>query len=148
MLRTRPVRRLSAVAAPVLLALALTACGGSEGSDAPTDASKEDFCEVYDAEPVFDESLRDASPEEQAEAIKDELDKLADQFVEVGTPEDIPDDAREGFELSLEAIVGISQDDIQQGIEDEDEDFLAPDVSADDKVKTDAFDEWARGYCG
>ena len=141
----RPSRRLAALAAPALLVLSLTACGGS---DAPDDASKEDFCKAYGAEPEFDESLATASPEEQAKQIKDELDRLADDFEEVGTPKDIPDDAREGFEVQLEAVQDLSEDDLQKAIEDDDSDFFENAVNGDDKDKAEAFDEWASDYCG
>jgi len=139
------VRRLSALAAPALLVLSLTACGGG---GAPTDASKEDFCEAYNAEPDIDESLGDASPEEQAEAIKTELDKLVETYEEVGTPSDIPDDAREGFEISVDAVKEISEDEILTAIEEEDDTFFEEFVTGEDKEKADAFEEWASGYCG
>lgn len=145
---TKTARRLAALSAPALLVLSLTACGGGDGSGAPEDASKEDFCKAYEAEPEFDAAgLQDASPEEQAKAIKDALDELVDNFAEVGTPEDIPDDAREGFEISIDKAGDLSQDDIEKAIKEKDEDFLDADVSGDDKEKVDAFDDWARDYC-
>ncbi len=145
---TTTTRRLSALAAPALLALTLTACGGGGASGAPEDASKDDFCQAYQAEPDLGDSLDEASPEEQAKAIKDALDKLADDFEEVGTPEDIPDDAREGFEVSLDSARDISQDDIQEAIEKKDNEFFNNLVSEDDQEKTKAFEDWASDYCG
>ncbi|WP_148616093.1 hypothetical protein [Nocardioides rubriscoriae] len=139
-------RRLCAVAVPALLAVSLTACGG--GSDAPDDASKEDFCKAYQAEPEFDDALNDASPEEQAKAIKDAVTKLADDFEKVGTPKDIPDDAREGFEISLESARDLDTGDIQKAIEDKNGDFFDNLVTGDDQKKTKAFDDWASDYCG
>lgn len=145
MTKTLTARRLRVLAAPALLVLSLSACGG--GGGAPEDASQEDFCQVYTDEPDLDESLSDASPEEQAKAIKDAADDLADSFEETGTPEDIPDDAREGFEISLDNVKALDEDEIKKAIEDEDADFFDSDVSDGDKKKVEAFEKWASEYC-
>lgn len=65
----------------------VTACGGSDDpTSAPDDASPEDFCQVY---------------ADTAEDDGDDLDtarEAVDQLIEVGTPQDMPEQAREGFE--------------------------------------------------
>ena len=137
-------RRLSALVAPALLVLSLSACGGG----APTDASEEEFCEVYNAEPDLDEGIADAEPAEQAEAFVDASQKLADDFEEVGTPEGIPEDAREGFEISIDAARDFDQDEVQTALEEEDEDFFTSAFEGDDLEKVEAFEEYASETCG
>ncbi len=137
------VRTLAAVAASVLLAGTLTACGG-----APTDASKEDFCnDVHNAEPDLEGLDENSSNAEIAKQFKEEFDKITERAEEVGTPEDIPDDAREGFEITLEKAKDLSEDDIEKAIEDEKDPF-EDDLSDDEKEKTEAYNEWANEYCG
>ncbi|WP_137293076.1 hypothetical protein [Nocardioides dongxiaopingii] len=136
-------RRIAAASAPVLLALSLTACGG--GSDAPTDASKDDFCGVINAEPGSDVDP-EASPEDQAEAVTDQFKQLSEDLEETGTPEDIPDDAREGFEVIVEEFKDLDSDDVQKALEGDADDIAK--VSEDDKKKVDKFDEWSSDYCG
>ncbi|WP_134765749.1 hypothetical protein [Nocardioides sp. 1609] len=135
-------RRIAAVGAPVLLALSLTACGG--GSDAPTDASKEDFCGLINSEPGSDVDP-EASPEDQAKDVTDQFKQLAEDLEETGTPEDIPDDAREGFEIIVEEFQDLDADDVQKALEGDSDDIAK--VSDDDKEKVDKFDEWSVDYC-
>ncbi|WP_340540201.1 hypothetical protein [Nocardioides sp. GXZ039] len=72
-------------AALVLLALlVLTACGGPEGADAPTDADVVDFCRVIG-------SIETSAP-----------DTFAHDLFETGTPPGIPGDARAGFEVLVD----------------------------------------------
>ncbi|ANH37812.1 hypothetical protein I601_1373 [Nocardioides dokdonensis FR1436] len=62
------------------------ACGSDDPSSAPDDASQDDFCQVY---------------ADTAEEESDDLDTARDaveQLIEVGTPEDMPEKARDGFE--------------------------------------------------
>lgn len=60
-------------------------------SDAPRDASIEDFCELWRS-PGVPGQVSD-NPEEAREWIKTAM--------ELGTPSDLPDDAREGFVIEL-----------------------------------------------
>ena len=138
---TRLPRAVAAVAAPLLLLGSLTACGG-----APTDASKKDFCKVHNAEPDLGGLDENSSNKEIAKVFKKELDKITEDAEETGTPEDIPDDAREGFELTLEKAKDLSEDDIEKAIKDEEDPF--EDFSGDDKKKVQAYDDWASDYCG
>lgn len=63
-----------------------TACGGGpEGADAPTDADKSEFCKVI-----------------QGIDLGGSADEFADDLAEVGTPADIPAEAREGFEIMID----------------------------------------------
>ena len=80
-LRTTRLLRLAAVGTALA---ALSACGGPEGAAAPKDATVEDFCNV-----IGDLDVSDPSG-------------LVDDMAETGTPEDIPDDARAGFEVMVD----------------------------------------------
>jgi hypothetical protein len=146
--KTLTFRRLAALTAPALLALSLTACGGG-GGGAPDDASKDEFCSSYlsigtetggDIDP-------DASPEDQAKAYKDSLKKVTDKLTDVGTPQDIPDDARDGFEVMVNAVDDLDEGDIQKAIEDEDFSSLESGVSDEEEKKAKAFSDWAGDYC-
>ncbi len=116
---TRSRRRPSlGVAALALVLGGATACGSDEPSAAPDDASAEDFCGVY-------ADIEDSGGDD-LEAAQDAVDRL----VEVGTPEDIPDDARAGFETLGELVrQADDQDDLETLGEDLGEqvqsDFLA-----------------------
>jgi len=118
-------RRVAAVSAPVLLALSLTACGGG-GSGAPDDASAEDFCATF---------LEISTVEDGAD-IKDFGEKLE----EVGTPEDINEDERAGFEVFVEALSEVDDDASIDDIEE-------PDISEEDDANGDAFLEYASTTC-
>lgn len=79
-----PLPLLLRLGAGAILATTLVACGGPTGADAPTDASVEDFCST-----IGDLSTLD--PEQ-----------VVDDLAEVGTPDGIPADAREGFEVMID----------------------------------------------
>ena len=121
-------RRAAAVSAPLLLAVTLTACGGG-ASDAPDDASVEDFCEVF-----LDQGDADVDPEDNG-ALLDAIQEQADKLADVGTPADFDDEAREGFEIFIDVVSDFDEGDI------EDLDSADPGdiVSEDDADKVTAF---------
>jgi hypothetical protein len=101
-------RRAAAVSSSLLLALALTACGGggSDAGGAPEDASTEDFCTTFAG---FGDDLDEDDPAQAAEAANE----IADELAEVGTPEDLGEEAREGFELFVEYLGEIDEGDVE-----------------------------------
>lgn len=118
----------------VLVAGTATACGG-----APTDASTKDFCAAITKIGEASVGVDSESPtEDQIKAVKE---AFAD-FEEVGTPEDISDDAREGFELIVESIADIDDDATAEELDKAGEDF-----SGDEEKKTDAFSEYVGETC-
>jgi hypothetical protein len=120
----------------VLLALSLSACGG--GVDAPEDASQEAFCETFNSQAEIGE----------AESAGDQADKahdIADKLEEVGTPDDISDDARKGFEEYVEALQDIDEDDVET-LSDASEDEAAEALDIDQDAFT-AFFEYAFEAC-
>lgn len=126
---TRTKRPAAAVGAAVLLAFSLTACGGGGASDAPTDASKDEFCKSFeDAFAVIGEG---EPTEDEFDKLQDELDEL----VEVGTPEEIDGDAREGYEIFVDAVQDLDYDDVKDAGDSDD----IPGVDADDEKKVEEF---------
>lgn len=71
------------------------ACGGPAGADAPEDAATADFCEV----------IKNVD-------FGSSADEFAEELAEVGTPEGIPAEAREGFEIMID---NASADEISDG---------------------------------
>lgn len=115
--------------------------GGDDAGDAPTNASTDDFCDALDEAYgtlfalVFQETDR---PWETGRAVQ--------ALTETGTPEDIPDDARAGFEelvTALEAADGMTYEELEESGEiDMDDD------ESDDSPESDAFEAYAEDTCG
>lgn len=130
-----PIKRpAAALGAAALLAFSLTACG-SDASDAPTDASEEDFCGVFEDayKPIIEAGFEPS--EDDWEKFQDAIEDLAD----VGTPEDMTDDEREGFEVFVEAVDEADYDDVKG-----DSDFG---VSGDDEDKAEKFFAYVSETC-
>jgi len=143
-----PLKRTIAATATAFLVFSLSACGDSDnGKDSDsssaedegpaTDASEEDFCAA-----VNDEGLANID-EEDFEAQADALHDYADALEEVGTPEDMPDDARNGYEVLLEAYGEIEADDL----EDEDAQEELEEKYKDDEDDIEAFFTYAGESC-
>jgi hypothetical protein len=88
-----------------LMAVTLAACGGSP----PTNASVEDFCAVGDELDGLFSDLAD----DDFEGFVDAASEAADRLSDVGTPEDISEDAREGFELMIDILEDLDADEMQ-----------------------------------
>jgi hypothetical protein len=129
-LGTTTLRRLGAAAALALAATALTACGGP--SDAPEDASTDDFCTAVVEFPRAEEG--EDAPSQDA------VDGYVDGLEETGTPEDMPDDARKGWEAWVDMMNEIDVDDSEEDLEKEVEE-----LADDDDVK--AFQEYVGTTC-
>ncbi|KRC53168.1 MULTISPECIES: hypothetical protein [unclassified Nocardioides] len=136
-----PMKRpLVAASATVLLALSLSACGG-----APTDASKDDYCKAVNSFEGNDDLIKAVTDEDwdkAADLVKDAVGEIED----VGTPEDIPDDAREGFEIQIDAAEGISGDDFEKAMKDQEDPFEAG-LSGDEKKKVEAYNDYENETC-
>ena len=133
------VRRLAGAG---LVAAALTACSddsGGGGSAAPEDASVDEFCETFNG--LFEQVLSEDVAGDQAAMVR-ALKEWAKDIEEVGTPSDIPDDARHGFELFVEQAQQIDEDASLADLEK-----LGEDLSAADQADGDAFSDWAQDSC-
>ncbi|HWJ81748.1 MAG TPA: hypothetical protein VNS55_05880 [Nocardioides sp.] len=135
---TRFKRPAAALGAAAVLAFSLTACGGGGGGSAPDDASKDDFCKAWNDAFTPLASLEGDANQDQLDKFKDAVDNLAD----VGTPSDISDDQRKGFEVFVDAVDDISLDDFNSDSGDD-----IPGVSKDDQAKVQDFVQWAFTDC-
>lgn len=138
--------RLTMTSTVLLVGAVTTACGG--GSGAPSDASEKDFCDAQSSffKDLLPEDMANPevpSNEDMAKAVKD----WGAELEEVGTPEDISDDARAGFEAVVEQARDIDASDfsiekleeLQQGGED---------ASAEVKKQAQAFSDYLTETCG
>ena len=138
--------RLTMTSAVLLVGALTSACGG--GSGAPTDASEKEFCDTQSSllEDLLPEDMTNPevpSNEDMAEAVKD----WGAELEEVGTPEDISDDARAGFEAVIEQARDIDASDftiekleeLEQGGED---------ATAEVKKQAEAFSDYLTETCG
>ena len=138
--------RLTMTSAVLLVGAVTTACGG--GGGAPTDASEKEFCDTQSSliEDLMPEDMTNPevpSNEDMAKAVKN----WGAELEEVGTPENIPDDARAGFEAVVEQAREIDASDfsiekleeLEQGGED---------ASAEVKKQAQAFSDYLTETCG
>jgi len=146
--RTTSRTRLAVSAAVLLVGAATSACGGGVGGGAPTDASEEDFCQTQSSllEDLMPDDMADPelpSDEQMATAVKD----WAKELEEVGTPDDISDDARKGFEAVVEQANDIDASDFS--IEQLEElEAGGKDASAEARKQADAFEKDLTETCG
>ncbi|WP_109505282.1 hypothetical protein [Nocardioides speluncae] len=110
-------------AAMLLVVGTTAACGG----DAPDDASKGDFCEAFSSVTKLDDGK--------------DLNALGDELEEVGTPDDISDEERDGFEVFVEAAQDVDEDAKPDDFEGE------ADFSKDEDKDVEAFTTYASKKC-
>lgn len=142
--------RLTVSAAALLAGAVASACGsgGSVGGGAPTDASEKEFCQTQTSllEDLMPADMSDPqlpSDQQMAQAVKDWGTKIG----EVGTPEGISDDAREGFERVVEMAEDIDPADFS--IEKLEElEAGGEEASAEAKKQADAFEKYLTETCG
>lgn len=130
-----------AVAATALALGTLAGCGGDGGggSSAPDDASTEDFCDAFGT--LFEEIMAQALTDDPSVAIE-ALKDWADNMEEIGTPDDIPDQARDGFEAFIDAARDLPDDATLEDLEN-----LGDDLSEADQEAGEAFSDWAVETC-
>ncbi|GEP39370.1 hypothetical protein NPS01_30330 [Nocardioides psychrotolerans] len=140
---TLTTRVLTSTALAALLSGSLVACG----DDDPTSAADEpvtaaltaDFCAALgNVAAAYGEVAPDDLTEEAVQAIKGTVTEL----VEVGTPDDMSDDAEEGFVLVTSEVLDLADDVTLDELEQAGEDF-----SGADEEKADAFDDYVDQTC-
>lgn len=130
------------VLAGMALAAALTACGGSDegGSEAaPDDASTSDFCEGFNG--LFEKVVGQATSGDSSAMISALKDWAAD-MEDIGTPSDMPEDARNGFEVFLEQAKDLDEDASLDDLQN-----LGDDLSEGDQADGEAFGAWTEENC-
>ena len=145
--RTTMRARLTLGGAVLLVGAVTAACGGG-GSGAPSDASEDGFCKaanslLTDLMPEDLSTPEVPSAEDMAQAVKD----WGSRMEEVGTPEDIPDDARKGFEAVVEQAKEIDAADFSIEKLEELEQGGA-DASKEVEEQADAFGDYLTETCG
>jgi len=138
--------RLTLTSAVLLVGTVTSACGGSGG--APSDASKDGFCEaanslMSDLMPADTTTPELPSDEDMAKAVKD----WGSRMEEVGTPEGISDDARKGFESVVDHAKEIDAEDFSMDHLEELE-MGGADASAEEKKQAEAFGNYLTDTCG
>ena len=109
--------------------------GGGGGDDAP---SAKDFCGALTD---FRDDFADADPTKDLKVYIQTLKDAADRLENVGTPEDMPAEAQDGFDFYVEKIKGLDDNatlDDLAGIGD---------VSDADQKKLDALDDYVAKTC-
>lgn len=126
---------------PALILATLALLGGATGctGGAPTDAAAADFCDSYNSLFTDMARLRDASEQEVIATIK----AWGARMEETGTPEDISEEARAGFEETV-AMIG----DLEAGASQEDFDKIEQDLTDEQKQQVDEFDKYTNDTCG
>jgi hypothetical protein len=120
----------------------LTGCGGDDGgsSSAPDDASKTDFCEAFNG--FYEKVVSQATESADSSAMIKALKEWAGDIEDVGTPSEMPEDARHGFELFIEAAK-----DIDDNASIEDLQNIGDDLSDADQKDGQAFSDWTTDNC-
>jgi hypothetical protein len=130
----------SALLAASLVLVGGTALGCSGGSDgAPADASEDDYCTSYRTLFADMSTMTEATDAEIIAKIKD----WGATMQETGTPSDMPDDARAGFETTLSLIDGLEDD-----ASAEDFEKMDADLSEEETRQVDEFDTYTTETCG
>jgi hypothetical protein len=126
----------------VLLALpGLVSCGGDDDSGADegdrTVVSADDFCAAAEK---FENTFTETDTTDLPEGVA-VLKAAAQELEDLGTPEDIPDDAREGLALTLDKLLGLPDD-------AEEADLLGVmDFSEDEQARSMAFEDYLDQTC-
>jgi hypothetical protein len=130
------------IAGIVLLIGGLSGCGGSDGSDgatsAPKDASKAGFCKEFNG---LYAKLLAGDPKDTSGAIKGIKDWAAD-MEDYGTPKEMSGAARDGFEVVISTIQGLSDDAKLKDFQN-----LDDDLSAADNKAAQEFGDWTTENC-
>ena len=94
------------LAAGLVLVVGVSCGGDDSGSDEP--ATVEEFCASFRS---FYEQVA-GEPEALGKVLKDAAEEVED----VGLPEGVPDDARAGYQLTLDAIAGLPDEATEEDV--------------------------------
>ncbi len=131
-------------AALVLVAGGVVACGGGDSGGAPADASQADFCGGYESLFTDMAALSEGGEPPSDEATLEAVKTWAGRMSDIGTPEDISDEARGGFELTMDQVSDLDLDELRETSLDD----LGADVSDEEKAQGEAFNTYLTDTCG
>jgi hypothetical protein len=141
--RTRSMTRMSLLAAPLLVVGLLAGCGddaagAADAADAPTHATVEEFCQPFvDMFQDISAQGEDISDEDAVRLAKETAEKLAD----AGTPDDMPQDARKGFELVVKKLSELPDDATKEEVEE------AQTLTEEEQQYSDALSRYVAEKC-
>ncbi len=138
---TRRRAAAAGVALAAVLTASLTACGGGgSGSSAPTDASKDEFCSTFNS--LFETMMSEATASGDASGMVAAMKKWVAKMEDVGTPGDMPDDARHGFELFVGEVKKLDDKATASDLE-----HIGDGLSSADQKDGEAFGDWTTKNC-
>ena len=109
--------------------------GGGDASDATSTA---DFCGALQE---FQDDFSAADPDSEIGEYIAALKAAAEKLEAVGTPDDMPDDAEDGFEVTIDRINEIDDDATVEDL------TSIGEVSDEDQKKIDALDDYISEEC-
>jgi hypothetical protein len=135
------IRALGGTAA-LLLAVSLAACDGDDPGPSAA-ASLDDFCDAYFG--LFAGGMDQVDPSapaaEQDAAMVEALRTWAKELEKVGTPDGMPEQARDGFDLIVRAAADLEPGDVDNLA------LLGEDFTEDEMAATEAFEDYATQHC-
>ena len=111
----------------------------SSADGPPTDATVEEFCGTFLE--LIEKASQQGSDVSDADAIK-LVKEAADSLTAVGTPADIPEDARRAFEKAIELIDSVPDDATQAEME-----AIADDLTAEQQQDLQALTAYVTSTC-
>lgn len=131
------MKKVLAAAALVLATGSLSSCGGP-----PEDASKSEFCGAFQDFAKKISTIDGSSSGDDAKAIS-ALKDFRSKMLDIGTPANISDSARNGFLKTMDQIDGLKDsskiDDLSK---------LQDQLSSQEKKDSEAFDKYLNDECG
>jgi hypothetical protein len=124
----------------LLAAPGLISCAGDDGDgsgDGKDDVTVEEFCAAAEK---FENTFTETDTTNLTEGLG-ALRDAARELKDVGTPDDIPDDAREGLELTLDKLIALPDD------ADETDLLDMLDFDEDERAKSMAFEDYLNTTC-
>lgn len=109
--------------------------GGLTGKNAP---STDDFCGALKD---FQDDFTEADPTKDLKGYIKALKDAADKLEDIGTPDDMPDDAKDGFDITIETINDLDDDATLDDL------AKIGEVSDEDQKKIDALDDYIAKEC-
>jgi hypothetical protein len=135
------MKRISLLAAPLLVVGLLAGCGddgGGDAADAPTDATVEEFCQPF--VDMYQDVVSKGEGISDADAVKIAKD-TADKLREAGTPEGMPEDARKGWELVIEKLNELDENATKEEVQ------AAQNLSVEEQKYSDALAQYVASKC-